>query len=187
MSVGAFIVFGWTLFIWALLGIYGVPYVRDHWQERHKNLEDRARALERLNDVNRSLARTGLDEDERRKLEGERQKLRKQREDLRHKSQASTCEVIVSGGIVLGGFVIGIGMLAGVLPTWKILALLAGFAAIGAAVWMRRRFRSLREQWRRDALPGKAAQGGHAGVVFLHLLGIPAMLALGIFLTVSIF
>lgn len=186
MSFGAFMVFGWTMFIWTLLGIYAVPYVLEHWQERRKNLEDRARVLERLNEVSRQLS-AGPDEAERRNLEGEAQKLRKQAEDHHHKAQANTCEVVVSGGIVLGFFVLGLSMLGAVLPTWKILALLAGLAAIGAAVWMRRRYHRLRGEWRRNAPPGRAAEGGHGGAVLLHLLGIPALLAFGIFLLVSLF
>ncbi|HET7528857.1 MAG TPA: hypothetical protein VFJ84_01350 [Candidatus Saccharimonadales bacterium] len=175
------------MFIWTLLGIYAVPYVLEHWRERRKNLQDRARALERLDEVNRGLAQPNLDEDERRSLEGERQKLRKQQEDLGHQALGQTFEVGVSGGLVLVFFVVGIGMLAAVLPTWKILALLAGFAAIGAAAWMRRRFRRLRGEWRQRAPQGRAAEGGHGGAVLLHLLGVPALLALGLFLLVSIF
>jgi Flp pilus assembly protein TadB len=187
VNFGAFLVFCLVLGIWSVLLVYGVPYSLENRDSRRKDLAELARIDDRLHEYDQTLRSGNLDPKEKRDLQTKRESLNRQKNEIDHRLPGYLAELIVSLAINIGFFLLGIFMLGSVLPAWKIFALLASLAAFGLTIWVWRRYRQRRSEWRIRAPRGRRAEGGHARIVALYLASLLALPVIGVVLLISIF
>ncbi len=172
MDIGSFLVLALVLSLWGVSAYYMIVPLWEDYLRRRK-------AQSEVSEINEQLAQLTSDSDS--------QPLQSRLRQAKHERAKETSSVLVLGAALVVIFLTGVFILHLVLPAWKILALLAGFAAFGGAVWFWRHYRSLAKKWKRDAPPGKASEGGHGRTVLLHLASIAVLPVIGVILIVSIF
>ncbi len=95
---------------------------------------------------------------------------------LRDEWLGNLCEAVLRNVAGVALFVIGLTIMAAVLTTGAILALIFGPAFLYAAFWALRHYR---RNWRRFA------QGRHRAQVLLHLVAIPTLAVIGVLILIA--